>query len=148
MDFMGKLVLPPENVAVRKALENLVAIGAIKVEKTGKESLTPLGKHLPNLPVDARIRKLLVWASCFGCLSPALTIAAALSGRSIFKTGPDQQNQANIAMKKIAAPGSETIASGQQSDHLMAVAGCLRWLAKCSKLERRIENGQAIRTGS
>lgn len=52
---MESLVQPPEAVSVRKALENLVTIGAVSVSQNKKESLTPLGKHLANLPVDARI---------------------------------------------------------------------------------------------
>lgn len=43
-------------------------------------------------------------AACFGCLSPALTIAAALSGRSVFITGPDQ-SQSPAARKKLTSPG-------------------------------------------
>lgn len=55
MEVMERLVEPPEPVAIRKALENLVTIGAIKVGDNKKEALTPLGEHLAQLPVDARI---------------------------------------------------------------------------------------------
>lgn len=40
--------------------------------------LTPLGYHLAQLPMDARVGKLLLVAAILQCLDPILTIAAAL----------------------------------------------------------------------
>ena len=45
------------------------------------EALTPLGRMLVRMPVDAQIGKMLVFGCLLRCLSPCLTIAAALSGR-------------------------------------------------------------------
>ena len=42
------------------------------------------------MPIESCISgKLLVYASYFGCLPSALTLAAAMGERSVFDTGPD-----------------------------------------------------------
>lgn len=69
MEVMERLVQPPESIAVRKSLENLVTIGAIKVDDDRKEVLTPLGEHLAQLPVDARIGKFQAHSAFIPCLA-------------------------------------------------------------------------------
>lgn len=51
-----------------------------------QEKLTPLGVYLAQLPVDARLGKLLVTSVFMCCLSDALTIAACLSYKTPFST--------------------------------------------------------------
>lgn len=51
-----------------------------------EENLTPLGVYLAQLPVDARLGKLLVTSVFMCCLSDALTIAACLSYKTPFST--------------------------------------------------------------
>ena len=63
------------------------------------------GYHLAQLPVDARLGKLLVTAALLGCLAPALTIAACLSHKSPFAASLDQQDQARRAMLELAKDG-------------------------------------------
>ena len=92
----------------------------------------PAGHHLAALPVDARIGKLLLLSASLGCLAPALTIAACLSYKSPF-SGGTQQDAADRARAALAAPGSGTIAAGQQSDHLLMVAAVDGWLAARAK---------------
>ena len=48
---------PPANESVNQSLKRLRDVGAIDHE----ESLTPLGYHLANLPVDVRIGKLIIF---------------------------------------------------------------------------------------
>ena len=50
------------------------------------ETLTPLGRHVAQLPMEPRLGKLLVTAAFMGCLSSALTIAACLSYKTPFQT--------------------------------------------------------------
>ena len=57
-------------------------LGALDAE----EVLTPLGRHLAQLPMEPRLGKLLVTATFMGCLSSALTIAACLSFKTPFQT--------------------------------------------------------------
>ncbi|KAI3433652.1 hypothetical protein D9Q98_003461 [Chlorella vulgaris] len=126
--FLAKVLQPPPDKSVAGAIRALQEVGAL----TAAEELTPLGLHLAALPVDARIGKLLLLSASLGCLAPALTIAACLSYKSPF-TGGSQQDAADRARAALAAPGSRTIAAGQQSDHLLMVAAVDGWLAARSK---------------
>ena len=45
-----------------------------------------MGRLLSKLPTDVHLGKFLLIAALFGCLDPALTIAAALNSKSPFLT--------------------------------------------------------------
>jgi ATP-dependent RNA helicase DHX29 len=85
--FLSQTPQPPSVDAVRSALLALEAIGAIKACSTSllgpnivqNESLTPLGRLLSKLPVDARVGKMLILGSIFHCTDSIVTIAATLS---------------------------------------------------------------------
>jgi ATP-dependent RNA helicase DHX29 len=79
--------------------------------------------------VDARVGKLLLLSACLGCLAPALTIAACLSYKSPFASGPEHADAADRARAALAAPGSGTLAAGHQSDHLVMAAAFQGWAA-------------------
>ena len=65
------------------------------------------GRNLAQLPVDAKVGKLLVLGASLGCLSPALTIAACLSYKSPFSAPFEQQDAALRAKQGFAAAGAE-----------------------------------------
>lgn len=46
--------------------------------------LTALGFHLATLPVEPRVGKMMLYGAIFGCVEPAITIAAAMSCRNPF----------------------------------------------------------------
>jgi ATP-dependent RNA helicase DHX57 len=101
---------PPPRDAVRAALDELMALRALDVRRdsatsassdgavssdaekhpNNPETLTPLGKHLAHMPVDARVGKMLLFGALLGCLDPILTIAAAMSGRQLFVSPKDK----------------------------------------------------------
>ncbi len=55
----AQLLEPPTPKAVEKAVEQLVRLGAIELAfRTRRETLTPLGRHLAQLPLEARLGKL------------------------------------------------------------------------------------------
>ena len=64
------------------------------------------GAHLAQLPMDAKVGKLLLLAACLGCLAPALTIAACLSHRSPFLSDPSHQDAVARSRAGLAAPGA------------------------------------------
>ena len=72
---------PPSTEAVEGAVAELTALGALR---SSDETLTSLGRLLARLPVDAKLGKLLLLGTCLGAADEALTLAAALSSRSIF----------------------------------------------------------------
>ena len=122
--FTARVLQPPPAKAVDGALRVLREVGAL----TAEESLTSLGHYLAQLPVDARVGKLLLLAASLGCLAPALTIAACLSHKTPFATGLAVADNFERARAALAAPDSGTIAAGQQSDHLIMAAAVDGWL--------------------
>ena len=91
------------------------------------------GRNLAQLPVDAKVGKLLVLGASLGCLSPALTIAACLSYKSPFSAPFEQQDAALRAKQGFAAAGATHHSlHGQQTQQPLkgvvpvpAVAACL-----------------------
>jgi HrpA-like RNA helicase len=67
---------------------------------------TRAGHHLAQLPVDAKIGKLLLLGASLGCLGPCLTVGACLSYRGPFAGGFEQQDAAARAKAALAAPGA------------------------------------------
>lgn len=64
------------------------------------------GHHIAQLPVDARVGKLLLIGTALGCLAPVLTIAACLSYKSPFQSSYDQQDAMEKARAGLAAAGT------------------------------------------
>ena len=92
------------------------------------------GYHLAQLPVDARMGKLLVVAALLGCLAPALTVAACLSHKSPFSAPVGQQDQARRAMQGLAASGKLSLGSKVAS---RAVTERTQGLNACNLLQEQ-----------
>ena len=104
-----RLLEPPSTDAVNKAVMELVSLDALKIDTEAKtEELTDLGKHLANLPVDARLGKLILLGSAFGpeATDMALTAAAALACRSPFLSPPDAREEAEKCKAAFAEGGA------------------------------------------
>jgi len=56
-----------------------------------------MGRLLSKLPTDVHLGKFLLVAAVFGCLDPALTIAAALNSKSPFVTPFGHEQEADRA---------------------------------------------------
>lgn len=86
--FLKNVIEPPLCQAIDAAISELIEIGAMNLSETSQDSdsmeLTPLGKHLGMLPLDARIGKFLIYGSVLGCVSASVTIAACISSKSPF----------------------------------------------------------------
>lgn len=67
------------------------------------------GRNLAQLPVDAKVGKLLLLGASLGCLSPALTIAACLSYKSPFSAPFEQQDAAMRAKQAFASSGAASL---------------------------------------
>ena len=117
--FSAKAPDPPSPIAVSNAVELLKAIGAMKLSH-GQDVLTPLGRHLSQLPVDPRVGKMLLLGAIFGCLSPILTIAAGLAYRDPFVLPIDKKEQADEAKKNLC--------NGTVSDHFAILNAYEGWI--------------------
>ncbi|CAI6335306.1 unnamed protein product [Periconia digitata] len=90
---------PPSARNIRRAIDALIEVDAL----TPGEELTPLGRQIAILPLDAHLGKLVLLASIFGCVDVAVTIAAILSSKSPFLTpfgGKSRADAARLAFKK------------------------------------------------
>ncbi|TIA95877.1 hypothetical protein E3P96_03739, partial [Wallemia ichthyophaga] len=95
-DVLAQAIEPPAPERVKLALDRLYLIGAINKKK----ELTSLGKVLLQLPIEAPIGKLILYATFFRCLDPALTLAAILTNRDPFVAPLDHRAEANAAKQK------------------------------------------------
>eukprot|EP00092_Neocalanus_flemingeri_P073805 GFUD01091162.1.p1 GENE.GFUD01091162.1~~GFUD01091162.1.p1 ORF type:complete len:1281 (+),score=425.03 GFUD01091162.1:331-4173(+) len=102
---LSNVLEPPSVDGVDTALSRLKNVGALFPDN----SLTPLGYHLAQLPVDVRIGKLMLYGAVFRCLDAALTIAACLSNRSPFVSPFREREAANRARSKFAAGNSDQL---------------------------------------
>lgn len=105
------------------AIRLLTEIGALK-PTTGSSChlLTALGQHLASLSMDVRTGKFLLHSCILKCISPALTIAAAMSGnQSPFLNGLHFRDQVNET-KRAFSPGHS------QSDHLILLRVYEGWI--------------------
>jgi HrpA-like RNA helicase len=130
--FLGRAITPPSAIAMRNALKLLEELGAVEcrwqssfdeyascanLAETSTE-LTALGFHLATLPVEPRIGKLIIYGALFGCVDPALTIAAAMSSKNPFI--------APFACREAADEARRTF-SVEGSDHLTILEAFNQW---------------------
>lgn len=123
--FLEKALEPPSKSAVDNAVNVLVTLNALamKRDKSGEysEELTPLGYHLAQLPVDARIGKMMIYGCVFRCLDPCLTIAASMAHRSPFMSPFDKREEADKIRRNMS--------NFNLSDHLTLLKAYQGWTA-------------------
>eukprot|EP00927_Polykrikos_kofoidii_P020976 TRINITY_DN20004_c0_g1_i2.p1 TRINITY_DN20004_c0_g1~~TRINITY_DN20004_c0_g1_i2.p1 ORF type:complete len:1147 (+),score=159.47 TRINITY_DN20004_c0_g1_i2:56-3496(+) len=123
-----RLLEPPKPAFVEKAVEQLVRLGAISVNANSeRENLTSLGKHLANLPLEARLGKLVLYGTAFGpaATDAALTVAAALTSRNPFLSPLEMREEAGKKKRSFA----DRLVGGPlgPSDHLAVLAAYREW---------------------
>ena len=79
--FLSKAIEIPDDANIKSAMNTLRDIGALDAVTS---KLTPLGYHLANLPVGAKLGKLLLYGCLFRCIEPILTVAVSI--KIIFKS--------------------------------------------------------------
>jgi ATP-dependent RNA helicase DHX29 len=84
---------PPSAKNIRRAIDALIEVDAL----TSSEELTPLGRQIAQLPLDAHLGKLVLLSTMFGCVDVAITVAAILSSKSPFLTPFHAKQRADIA---------------------------------------------------
>ncbi|KAF3916879.1 hypothetical protein ABW20_dc0110426 [Dactylellina cionopaga] len=84
---------PPTPKNVARAIDSLLEVKAL----TPNEELTPLGRHLAQLPLDVYLGKLLLLSTLYGCVDVCVTIAAILSSKSPWVQPFGKREQAEMA---------------------------------------------------
>ena len=81
----------PAPAAMQRALETLLALGAISAKRGG--TLTDLGRRMGALPLEPMLAKLLLTAPEFGCVAEMLSLVAMLAATAespLFATPREQ----------------------------------------------------------
>jgi ATP-dependent RNA helicase DHX29 len=114
---------PPSSRNIRRAIDALIEVDAL----TPGEELTPLGRQIAELPLDAHLGKLVLLSSMFNCVDVGITIAAILSSKSPFLTPFHQKQRADIARLSFKKG---------DSDLLTAYNAYKSWKAVCTTAGR------------
>ena len=109
-EVLGAAIEPPKKHSITQAMHKLFMLGALDERR----NLTPLGRVLVQLPVDAHIGKLCIYGSLFRCLDSALTLAAVLSVRDPFVQPPELREEAQEAKDRFSSDQfrSDVLAAG------------------------------------
>lgn len=121
-DFMD----PPPKMALLRALELLLALGALD----SRGNLTdPMGKRLARLPVDPMFGRCLVMSGDMGCSEEMLGVVAMVScDAAVFVTPSEKREEATEAHKRFAA---------RYGDHSTSLAVFKAWKGVPKKDQRR-----------
>lgn len=95
---------PPRRL-LGEAWQSLFELGAVDVDR----QLTPVGRQLARLPVDARHGRMLIEAQQRGALAEALVLVAALSVADVRDRPLDQQQAADQAHQLFTVPDSDLL---------------------------------------
>lgn len=103
LDVLGSALDAPPTRVIENAICSLQEIHAL----TADETLTPLGTHLVNLPVDIHIGKMILFGAIFRCLDPILTVAASLSLKGPFVRPFGKELEADMARSRFQCGDSD-----------------------------------------
>jgi ATP-dependent helicase HrpA len=94
---------PPDPRAINDGWRRLAEIGAVDDARV----LTPLGKQLARIPIDAQLARMLIEARKLGVLNEVLPIVAFLGVQDPRDRPADKQAQADTAHREFADPHSD-----------------------------------------
>lgn len=111
--FLGQCLEPPAMSQIKSSVNCLLDIKAILPRAT--LPLTALGYHLAQMPVDIKIGKMLITASLLNCIEPALTVAAAIGGKSPFAGHPMMRAESAKAHSTFTSSYNFSLAAAKYS---------------------------------
>ncbi len=94
---------PPDPRTVNDGWRRLAEIGAVDDTR----ALTPLGKQLARIPIDAQLARMLIEARTLGVTDDVLPIVAFLGVQDPRERPADKQAQADTANREFADPQSD-----------------------------------------
>ncbi|KAI8504571.1 Pre-mRNA-splicing factor ATP-dependent RNA helicase PRP16 [Branchiostoma belcheri] len=105
---------PPPEDNMLNSMYQLWILGAL--DNTG--SLTPLGRHMVEFPLDPALSKMLIVSCDMGCSAEILIIVSMLSVPAIFYRPKGREEDSDAAREKFAVP---------ESDHLTLLNVYQQW---------------------
>lgn len=139
LNFLSKAIQPPSTMSIKQSIKLLQKLGALDDD----ENLTELGLILADLPVDARLGKILLYGIFLKCLDPVLTIVSALSVNDPFVL------PTNAADKDRASKSKRDMAEDSYSDCLCLLRAFQKWNdVRPSTKERQFCNRFFLNSGT
>ncbi|KAG0359392.1 hypothetical protein BG005_000866 [Podila minutissima] len=111
--FLSRALTPPSLAAIQTALKTLEELNAL--DGTSGE-LTPLGKHMADIPADLRVAKMLIFGAVFRCLEPILVVASCMSVKSPFISPMDKRDEAQAKKMQFATSKSDLLTAWKAYD--------------------------------
>ncbi|XP_037812278.1 DExH-box ATP-dependent RNA helicase DExH1 [Lucilia sericata] len=98
--YLQKSLNPPSTLSIQNAVRKLKILGVFRDD----ESVTELGKHLVDIPLDVQLGKCLLYGVFLKCYDPILTICAYHSVKDpfILPTDRSAQGQASFQRKSFS----------------------------------------------
>ncbi len=96
----------PDRDAFHEAYETLVALGAIKADRS---ALTSIGIDMSKLPLEPRIARMVLEADKHGCVREVATIAAFLSIRNVFVRPKGKEYEADMKHSRLKVHTSDAL---------------------------------------
>ncbi|KAF9028946.1 hypothetical protein BGZ52_005814 [Haplosporangium bisporale] len=112
-DFLSRALTPPSLTAIQTALKTLEELNAL--DGTSGE-LTPLGRHMADIPADLRVAKMLIFGAVFRCLEPILVVASCMSVKSPFLSPMDKRDEAQAKKMQFATAKSDLLTAWKAYD--------------------------------
>ena len=99
-NYLQKALNPPSFLSIHNAVRKLKILGVFRED----ESVTELGKHLVDIPLDVQLGKCLLYGVFLKCYDPILTICAYHSVKDpfILPTDRSAQGQASFQRKSFS----------------------------------------------
>ena len=132
-EVLDNMITPPPKEGLRRAVQSLELIGALE---TSTQVLTPLGKHLTQMPCDPKLGKMLIYGALLRCVDPVLTIVAAQAfGKAVFWSTIETRSEADAMRTKLVT--EMTGGSSPKSDHIATIAAFNGWRRVVHKTGRK-----------
>ncbi len=133
-EVLDNMITPPSKEGLRRAVQSLELIGALE---TSTQMLTPLGRHLTQMPCDPKLGKMLIYGAILRCVDPVLTIVAAQAfGKSVFWSTLDTRSEADTMRTKLVTEMTGS-SSSPKSDHIATIAAFNGWRRALHKTGRK-----------
>ena len=116
-EFLQKSINPPSITSIRQSIKQLECLGALDEN----ERLTHLGYHLADLPLDAKLGKMLIYSLILQCLDPVLTIVSCMSLNEPFVISVKPGDRQRCHQMKLE------LSENSYSDHMVLLRCYQKW---------------------
>lgn len=100
--YLSRALNPPSTISVQNAVKKLQILQVFNDD----ESVTELGRHLVEIPLDVQLGKCLIYSLFLKCVDPILTIVAFHSVKDPFILPTDRAQQGHASFQRKSFAGN------------------------------------------